>query len=163
MAVPYTFASATSAIPLSQLDTNFATAITLGNTSVYLGNTTATIGNLTLTNATISSVSTPITPVQGGTGLVTIAVNGVMIGNGTGSITTVAPGASGNVLTSNGTSWVSGAGSAAVANSTIYINSTTINTSYTIASGTNGFTVGPVTINSGNSINVSSGQRWVIL
>ena len=56
MAVPYTFATATSAIPLSQLDANFATAITLGNTAVYLGNTTTSIGNLTLTNVTYSAV-----------------------------------------------------------------------------------------------------------
>ena len=57
MAVPYTFATATSSIPLSQLDSNFATAITLGNTAIYLGNTTTSIGNLTLTNTTISSVA----------------------------------------------------------------------------------------------------------
>ena len=57
MAVPYTFATATASIPLSQLDSNFATGITLGNTTVYLGNTTTSIGNLTLTNATISSVA----------------------------------------------------------------------------------------------------------
>ena len=44
MAVPYTFGNATTSIPLAQLDTNFATAITLGNTSVQLGNT---ITNLT--------------------------------------------------------------------------------------------------------------------
>jgi hypothetical protein len=43
MAVPYTFATATTAIPLSQLDSNFATALTLGNTSVALGNTVAAI------------------------------------------------------------------------------------------------------------------------
>ena len=55
MAVPNIFGSATSAIPLSQLDQNFATAITLGNTAVYLGNTTTSLGNVTLTNVTISS------------------------------------------------------------------------------------------------------------
>jgi hypothetical protein len=58
MAVPYIFATATTSIPLSQLDSNFATPITLGNTSVYLGNATTTVGNLTLTNTTISSVAT---------------------------------------------------------------------------------------------------------
>jgi hypothetical protein len=61
MAVPYTFGSATSSIPLSYLDTNFATPITLGNTAVYLGNTTTSIGNLTLTNVTISSGSANVT------------------------------------------------------------------------------------------------------
>ena len=34
MGVPYTFATATTSIPLSQLDSNFATAITLGNTEI---------------------------------------------------------------------------------------------------------------------------------
>lgn len=58
MTVPYTFASQTNSIPLSNLDSNFATPITLGNTAVYLGNTTTSLGNLTLTNANISSVST---------------------------------------------------------------------------------------------------------
>ena len=107
MTVPYTFSTATSAIPLSQLDSNFATAITLGNTSVYLGNTTTSLGNLTLTNATIVSLSAPITPSQGGTGLTTITANGLMVGNGTSNVTIISAGTSGNVLTSNGTAWLS--------------------------------------------------------
>jgi hypothetical protein len=62
MTVPYTFGSATSAIPLSQLDSNFATAITLGNTAVYLGNTTTSFGNVTLTNTTVTNYTeTPFT------------------------------------------------------------------------------------------------------
>lgn len=61
MAVPNIFGTATAAIPLSQLDQNFATAITLGNTAVYLGNTTTSLGNLTLTNVTISSGTSNIT------------------------------------------------------------------------------------------------------
>ena len=55
MAVPYTFATATTSIPLSQLDSNFATAITLGNTAVYLGNTTTSLGNVTLTGSTLTN------------------------------------------------------------------------------------------------------------
>jgi hypothetical protein len=54
MAVPYTFGSATTSIPLSQLDSNFATAITLGNTAVQLGNT---ITNLTGVSNVASSGS----------------------------------------------------------------------------------------------------------
>lgn len=124
MPVPYTFGTATAAIPLNQLDSNFATAITIGNTAVYLGNTTASIGNLSLANVTISSVSTAITAAQGGTGLTTIAANNVMLGNATGSIKVVAPGSVGNVLTSTGTTWTSTAlagqvyPSAGIANST---------------------------------------------
>jgi Chaperone of endosialidase len=55
--VPYTFASATSSIPLSQLDANFATNATLGNATVGLGNTTTTVGNLTVSNVTINGLS----------------------------------------------------------------------------------------------------------
>ena len=50
-----------------------------------------------------------------------------------------------------------------VAGNGIMVNSTTVSTSYTIASGTNGFSVGPITVASGISVSVSSGQRWLIL
>ena len=53
----YTFANATSAIPLANLDANFATPITLGNTAVTINGTFSSIGNLTLNNANITSVA----------------------------------------------------------------------------------------------------------
>ena len=58
MAVPYTFATATGSLPLSQLDSNFSTAITIGNTAVVLGDTITTVNNLSLANVAITSVST---------------------------------------------------------------------------------------------------------
>ena len=58
MAVPYTFSTATGSLPLSQLDSNFSTAISIGNTAVVLGDTITTINNLTLANVAITSVST---------------------------------------------------------------------------------------------------------
>ena len=58
MAVPNIFGTATAAIPLSNLDTNFATPITLGNTAIQLGNTVTTLNNMTLANVTISSAGT---------------------------------------------------------------------------------------------------------
>lgn len=112
MPVPNTFANATAAIPLSQLDNNFATAITIGNTAVQLGNTITTINNATLANVTISSVASAVSVAQGGTGSTTLTANNVLIGNGTGAVTFVAPGTSGNVLTSNGTAWASTAAAA---------------------------------------------------
>ena len=45
----------------------------------------------------------------------------------------------------------------------ININSATVSTSYTIASGNNGFSVGPITVASGQAVTVASGQRWVVL
>jgi len=61
MPVPNTFANATATIPLSQLDANFATTITLGNTAIQLGNTVTTLNNMTLANVTISSGIVTIT------------------------------------------------------------------------------------------------------
>lgn len=49
---------------------------------------------------------------NGGTGLTTIPLNNVVLGNGTSAVQTIAPGTSGNVLTSNGTSWASSASAA---------------------------------------------------
>jgi hypothetical protein len=60
MPVPNTFANATTSIPLSQLDNNFATPITIGNTAVQLGNTVTTLNNMTLANVTIGSVATAL-------------------------------------------------------------------------------------------------------
>jgi hypothetical protein len=50
-----------------------------------------------------------VSVVGGGTGVSTLAANAVVLGNGTSALQTVAPGTSGNVLTSNGTTWTSAA------------------------------------------------------
>ena len=57
----YTFANATTSIPLANLDANFATPITLGNTAVTINGTFSSIGNLTLNNATIASGNSTVT------------------------------------------------------------------------------------------------------
>jgi len=61
----------------------------------------------------------------------------------------------------NGTTW--GGIGGAQAGGAIVTNKDTATVSYTIASGENGFSVGPVTVNSGVTITVSSGQRWLVL
>jgi hypothetical protein len=50
-----------------------------------------------------------------------------------------------------------------VASNGIFVNSATIAASYTIATGYNGQSVGPMTIASGQSVTVASGQRWIVL
>jgi hypothetical protein len=49
---------------------------------------------------------------QGGTGATTLTAENVVIGNGTSSVKFVAPGTTGNVLTSNGSAWLSQAAAA---------------------------------------------------
>jgi hypothetical protein len=45
----------------------------------------------------------------------------------------------------------------------VMLNATTATVSGTVATGQNGFTVGPLTINSGVTITIASGQRHVII
>ena len=52
--------------------------------------------------------------------------------------------------------------SAPVAGNGIFINNTTVSSDYTIAAGTNGFSVGPVTVASGKAVTIESGQQWVV-
>jgi len=53
-------------------------------------------------------------PSSGGTGQSSLTANNVLLGNGTSAVQFVAPGSSGNLLTSNGTAWTSAAAPAAV-------------------------------------------------
>lgn len=53
--------------------------------------------------------------------------------------------------------------SALVASNGIVVNSATVAADYTIASGTNGFSVGPITVNSGITVTVASGQQWIVI
>jgi hypothetical protein len=63
----------------------------------------------------------------------------------------------------NGTDFVKIAGGGAEAGGVIQVNKDTATVSYTLPTGNNGFSVGPITINSGVEITVSSGQSWVII
>jgi hypothetical protein len=81
--------------------------ITLAGTPDYI-----TISGQTITRGAVDLAAdvTGVTPVaNGGSGANTLAANAVLLGNGTSALQTVAPSTSGNVLTSNGTTWTSAA------------------------------------------------------
>ena len=44
----------------------------------------------------------------------------------------------------------------------LILTATTVSASYTIGSGYNAFSVGPITVASGQSVTISSGQRWLV-
>jgi len=77
---------------------------TVGGNLAVTG-TSAFTGATTFTAAVVMSTALPVA--SGGTGAATHTSKGVLIGNGTSAVTTVSPGTSGNVLTSDGTSWAS--------------------------------------------------------
>jgi hypothetical protein len=87
---------------------------TLGSvdlTSQITGTLPVANGGTGTTSTTFANLTTNVTgtlPVaNGGTGATTITANNVVLGNGTSAVQTVAPGTSGNILTSNGTTWQS--------------------------------------------------------
>jgi hypothetical protein len=61
-----------------------------------------------ITGGTIVGI-TDLAVADGGTGSSTLSANAVLLGNGTSALQTVAPSTTGNVLTSNGTTWTSSA------------------------------------------------------
>jgi hypothetical protein len=61
-----------------------------------------------------SDLSGTLGVANGGTGATTLTANAVLVGNGTSAVASVAPGTSGNILTSNGTAWTSAAAPSSV-------------------------------------------------
>lgn len=53
--------------------------------------------------------------------------------------------------------------SPAKASGALIVNTTTVSENYTLPTGSNAFSVGPITIGSGYAVTVSSGQRWVVI
>ena len=49
------------------------------------------------------------------------------------------------------------------AGQSIFLNTVTISSNYTLPSDQNGLSVGPITINSGVTVTVPSGRRWVVI
>jgi hypothetical protein len=91
----------TVTIPTGKSVVIFNDATNIAETTNYIAN--LQVGNLTISNVTLTN---PLDVPEGGTGLANLTYGSVMVGNNTGTVTLVAPGASGNLLTSNGTHWV---------------------------------------------------------
>ena len=72
-------------------------------------------------------------------------------------------GSANQVLTTDGSGAVSFAAAAGAADGIFYENSTTVASNYTITSGKNAMTAGPVTIASGVTVTVPSGSRWAVV
>src|SRR5271165_3636026 len=99
---PGTFTYATLTVNGKGLVTS-ASSGTAPVTSVTASSPLSSSGGTT-PNITITS---PLPVTNGGTGAASLTLNNVILGNGTSPVQFVAPGTSGNVLTSDGTTWTS--------------------------------------------------------
>jgi len=81
------------------------------SSSVADGVTSISFGSTGLTPSTSSTgavtVAGTLAVANGGTGATSLTANNVLLGNGTSAVQVVAPGSTGNVLTSTGTTWSS--------------------------------------------------------
>ena len=95
------------------------------------GTTSTTFTNLT------TNVTGTLPVANGGTGAATLTANNVLLGNGTSAVQFVAPGTTGNVLSSDGTTWVSTAPASGVRSGISYVDLTTGTTNVTLTSSSN--------------------------
>jgi len=155
---------------------------TTTNATRYVTFTSATSGNITTEN--VSSTKLQYNPSTGalsatkyfgdGSSLTGI-VSGATISNDTTTASNLYPlfssatsGTPTTIYTSNAKylykpSTGDLSASQVVASNGLVLNSATVSASYTIATGNNAMSVGPMTVASGQSVTVSSGQRWVVL
>jgi hypothetical protein len=168
-----TAAAAATALGVGTGDSPQFTAVNVGAAS----DTTlarASAGNLTVEGQELYRAGGTDVPVaDGGTGASTHTANSLLVGAGASAITSIAPGASLNLLTSNGTTWASTAPAAGGAgyflgNSTgatgdttngltdiFRVNNAALATSVVIAVSTNASATGPLTVNTGITLTVT--------
>jgi len=129
------------------------------------------------TTGTASNVTGTVAIANGGTGQTTAAAafnalspitstGDLIIGNGANSATRLAIGANSYVLTSNGTTatWAAAAGGGSnITALGLWENNASITANYTIGTGNNATSAGPISVASGVAVTVPTGSTWVVL
>ena len=174
----YTIADQTGSNWEVGLGTIGATGLTLTRTTVLASSNAGSIVNFSVgtqniwcdypagkavygTGTTLVAPTGTLLPVaNGGTGVGTSTGSGSVVLSSTPTLVTPILGnATGTSLTV--TAVVTGA--EVIASNGLIVNNKTIGTSYTLPTGYNASSVGPVTISSGITITVPTGSRWVVL
>jgi len=164
--------------------TGFAGDLT-GNVT---GNVTGSSGSCTGNAAGLSST---LAVSSGGTGATSLTANGVLIGNGTSAVTAVDMSTKGSLLAGDGSGnpstlgvgtnnfvltadsseatglkWAAAAaaGATGAGGDEVFVeNERVVTTSYTLSTNKSAMCVGPLTLNTGVTVTIPSGERLVIL
>lgn len=169
-AVSSVWAGAVSSVSFGSTGLTPATATT-GAVTVA-GTLATTNGGTGSTSTTYCSLTANVTgtlPVaNGGSGAATFTANNVLLGNGTSAFQVVAPGANGNILTSDGTTWQSvtpsGGGVTTISFGSTGLTPSTATSGAVTVAGTlaavNGGT-GLATPGANGNVLTSNGTAWV--
>ena len=143
------------------------------------------------TSGTAAGLSATLGVSSGGTGATSLTANGALIGNGTGAVTAVDMSTKGHLLagdgsgnpstlgvgtndyvltadssTATGLKWAAAAaaGATGAGGDEVFVeNERVVTTSYTLSTGKSAMCVGPLTLNTGVTVTIPSGERLVIL
>ena len=174
----FTTLSASSTVSGAGITARFATPGPIGNTSPSTGafttlgatGTTTLDGDVILGDATADSVTfnAATAPTPNTLGLAFTGTGGIKVPEGT---TVQRPTAQHGMLRYNSTltefegyansAWGS-IGGGASAGGAVYENTQTIAANYTMTTGTNGHSVGPITINTGVVVTIPSNSTWLV-
>ena len=143
------------------------------------------------TSGTAAGLSSTLGVSSGGTGATSLTANGALIGNGTGAVTAVDMSTKGHLLsgdgsgnpstlsvgtnthvltadssTATGLKWAAAAaaGATGAGGDEVFVeNERVVTTNYTLSTNKSAMCVGPLTINTGVTVTIPSGERLVIL
>jgi len=138
-----------------------AGAGTVTSVDVSGGTTGLTTSGGPITGSGTITLAGTLAVANGGTGITTTPSNGqIPIGNGTGYT-------AGTITAGTGITVTNASGSITIASTSsstdLLENVQTISSNYTVTASKNALAVGPVTINTGISVTVGTGQRWLVL
>lgn len=163
-------AGTTGTLPVSRGGSGVTTltGLAYGNgtsafTAASAAQVVAVIGSTYVANATYATSAGSATTATSATNLAGGAANRIPYQSGSGATTFLAaPSAAGTAVVYNGSTigWTEVA--VAYANGAVYENSQTITSNYTMTTGKNGQSAGPITIDTGVTVTIPTDSNWVI-